>query len=107
MPRHDLGSDADPNTVWADVDNSDVTAGGDITISAEMDAGIFALAIGAAGGVANSTSGSAFGIAGAGSASLNKIRNSTQAKVRNASSLTAFFKIPSNRVVELGTQIEL
>jgi KUP system potassium uptake protein len=26
---------------------------------------------------------------------------------RNAGSATAFFKIPSNRVVELGTQIEL
>jgi len=26
---------------------------------------------------------------------------------RNASSATAFFKIPANRVVELGTRIEL
>ena len=56
-----------------------MTAGGPITVDAEMLAGIFALAIGAAGSVAGSGSGSAFAVSLAGSIGFNRIRNNTQA----------------------------
>ena len=84
-----IGRDDDENRVWAEIDDSEILVGGAITVDAEMSAGIFALGIGAAGGVSNSTSGSAIGIAGAGSVGFNKIRNNTQALVHGASSLTS------------------
>ncbi|HSB85819.1 MAG TPA: hypothetical protein VLD86_05890, partial [Ilumatobacteraceae bacterium] len=83
-----LGGEGDDNRVWAEIDASDVTAGAAITVEAQMLAGIFSIGIGAAGGSANSGTGSAIGVAGAGSVGLNKIRNSTQARVRNGSTLT-------------------
>lgn len=85
---NNLGADGNANKVQAEVDASHVTAGGEITVDAEMLAGIFALGIGAAGGIANSSGGTAIGIAGAGSVGLNRIYNSTQALVHNGSTLT-------------------
>src|SRR5262249_8152021 len=37
---NNLGKDGDANKVWAEIDHSDVTAGGAITVDAEMLAGI-------------------------------------------------------------------
>src|SRR3954454_9317431 len=76
------------NLVWAEIDHSDVTSGGPISVYAEMLAGIFALGIGAAGGVAGSSSGSAFAGRLAGSIGYNRIRNNTRARVSNGSHLT-------------------
>lgn len=82
-----IGTDSADDLVWADVDDSTVTAGGDITIIAESEATIFALAIGAAGSVTGSGNGNAIGISAAGSASVNTIRVNTQARARNSSEL--------------------
>ncbi len=83
-----IGTDNDNNFVWADVNNSQITAGGDITVSATNAADIFALAIGAAGSVTQSGTGNAISGSLAGSASINEIRINTQALVRNGSRLT-------------------
>ena len=77
------------NLVWAEIDHSDVTSGGPISVYAEMLAGIFALGIGAAGGVAGSGSGSAFAVSLAGSIGYNRTRNNTRARVSNGSHLTS------------------
>ncbi|MDB5862130.1 MAG: repeat-containing protein, partial [Ramlibacter sp.] len=84
---NNLDGDGDGNLVWADVDHSTVTARGGITVEAEMLAGIFSLGIGAAGSLASSQ-GAGVAVAAAGSVGVNNIRNSTQARVRNGSTLT-------------------
>ena len=85
---NNLGESGNDNKVWAEIDTSDVTAGGAISVEADMAAGIFSVGIGFALGFANSTAGSAIGVAGAGSVGLNKVRNSTQAGVRGVSRIT-------------------
>ena len=78
---------ADSNTTWATIENSRVEAKGDIEVDAESLARIVGVAIGAAGSVAGSSQSSAFGVAVGGSVGVNKIRNSTQARVTKGSTL--------------------
>ena len=78
------GPGTNENLVAAAIDNSNVTAGGEISVYASMLAGIFAFGIGAAGSVGSSTSGSAFAVSLAGSIGLNRIRNKTLASVNGA-----------------------
>ncbi len=84
---NNIGSAGEGNFVWADIDNSEITADGPITIDADSLASIFALAIGAAGSVSGSGSGNAIAGSLAGSASINQIRTRTQARARNGSKL--------------------
>ncbi|MEY2518222.1 MAG: large repetitive protein, partial [bacterium] len=83
-----IGADGDDNLVSAQIDDSDVTAGGVITVVAELLVLIFAIGIGAAGSVAASNSGSAFAVSVAGSIGVNEIHGNTSASVVKASGLT-------------------
>ena len=85
---NELDGDGDGNLVVADVNNSSVSTAGSISVVAEMAASIFAVGIGASGGVASSAAGSAFAVSVAGSIGVNRVRNQTESKVRNGSSLT-------------------
>lgn len=85
---NNIGSAGEGNFVCADVDNSQITADGPITIDTDSLATIFALAIGAAGSVTGSGSGNAIAGSLAGSASINQIRTNTQARTRRRSKLT-------------------
>src|SRR6185437_15946203 len=70
--------------VWATIDDSRVNARGDVTVTAEeAGASIFGLAIGAVGSL-NASGGGSTEVVVAGSVSVNKIRTSNQARVRNS-----------------------
>ncbi len=84
---NNIGTGSDDNAIRAEVDDSSITADGEILVEAESSADIFVLAIGAAGSVSNSGSGNAIGISLAGSLAINEIHVNTQALVHNGSSL--------------------
>jgi hypothetical protein len=83
-----IGADGDANVVLAEVEQSTVNAGDNVLVDAQSTATIFALAIGAAGSVSGSGSGNALSGSLAGSATVNKIRNKTQARVAQGSSVS-------------------
>ncbi|MEO6651268.1 MAG: hypothetical protein ABIP17_01255, partial [Ilumatobacteraceae bacterium] len=78
----------DTNDVTAEIDESSITAADAIDVIAEMNAGIFALGIGATASVAGSNDGFALAFSLAGSLGYNQIHNLTQARVMNGSTLT-------------------
>lgn len=82
-----IGGKGDGSYISADVDNSEITADGDIKIETVTASEIFALAIGAAGSVTGSGSGNAISGSGAGSASVNKIRVKNRTRAWNSSKL--------------------
>ena len=70
--------------VWATIEDSHVSAAGNITVAAdEQDASIFSLAIGAVGSL-NASGGSSTAAGLAGSVSVNKIKTNNQARVRDS-----------------------
>ncbi len=82
-----IGGAGEGSSVLAEVDDSEITADGDIQIDAVSASQIFALAVGAAGSVTGSGSGNAIAGSLAGSASVNKIRVRNQ-RGANGSKLT-------------------
>ncbi len=75
----------DGNHVWATIEDSDVRAHGDVTLTADENASIVNLAIGAAGSASVSTDGTAVAGSLAGSISANRIRSNNQARIKNSS----------------------
>ncbi|MFM8188319.1 MAG: hypothetical protein ACKN85_07560, partial [Pirellula sp.] len=99
-----LDGDGAGNLVVADVNNSNISTAGSISVLAEMAASIFAVGIGASGGVASSTTGTAFAVSVAGSIGVNRIRNQTQSKVRSNSTVTTRSGSSANKDIRVSAR---
>ena len=76
------------NTVNAKVDDSTVTAGGNVTLDATSSAEIDVFALGVAGTLAGGQGGGV-AVAGAGAGAGNKVKNTVKSSVQNSSSVSA------------------
>jgi hypothetical protein len=75
--------------VVAEVDGSDVTAGGSLSVEATSAEDILALSMGLAAAAANSATDTALAVGVAGSVSVNTVRRGTQARIRDNSNVDA------------------
>src|SRR5262249_30582488 len=82
---NNIGSDSKDNVVLAEIDQSSVSANGDIKVEADTTAKILSVAIAGSAALSASSGGSTFSPSAAGTLGVNKIRTNTQARVRNSS----------------------
>src|SRR5262249_28273449 len=82
---NNIGTDSKDNVVLAEIDQSSVSANGDIKVEADTTAKILSVAIAGSAALSASSGGSTFSPSAAGTLGVNKIRTNTQARVRNSS----------------------